>query len=437
MPYSDIVRRLFNVNLFGGTKLGLQNVQFLQKFLEYPDRSFQSIHVAGTNGKGSVSTKIAKAFELAGYRVGLYTSPHISSFRERIRINGEMISEAATEDLLLFLFKIVDQEHLPATFFELTTFLAFLYFTQEKVDIAVLETGLGGRLDATNIVHPCLSIITSIGLDHTEILGSTKEAIALEKGGIIKEKVPVVIGPRVPFTQIQEIAIQKQSLCMQVESSSSFFEEENRSIAQSALNFLAPQFNLSDIVIQKGLEGKQPCRFEVIKGPPIIILDVAHNPDGFQSLFQAIKHHYPSDSLRLLFGLSKNKDLRGCLRLVSTAGTHFHLVEASNGRGVSTDILYSCLQELSVERSRLFRHETIFKGVRQARQEALKHGEILVICGSFFIMSQVRQALGYDEPCDAIDLNERYLTHLTQNEQNEEARDFEKSINSKSTAIFY
>ena len=413
MSYARLIQRLFNVNLFGGVKLGLQNAQSLQQLLNYPDRSFKSIHVAGTNGKGSVSTKIAAAFQEAGYRVGLYTSPHISSFRERIQINGTMISEEAVESLLLFLFQVVDREQLPATFFELTTFLAFLYFAQQHVDIAVLETGLGGRLDATNIVHPCLSIITSIGLDHTEILGSTREAIALEKGGIIKEKVPIVIGPHVPFAPIQAIASQKQSLCIQVKHFSSLFEEENQSIARTALDYLTPLFNLSREAIQKGLEGKQPCRFEVLKGPPCVILDVAHNADGLHSLFQTIKYHYPSRPLRLLFGLSKNKDLRGCLQLIGPNGAHFHLVESSNGRGVPVDILYSSLQELSIESSRLSVHKSIFHGVRQARQEAMDHGEILVICGSFFIMGQTRQALGFDEPYDELDLNECHPTHKT------------------------
>jgi dihydrofolate synthase/folylpolyglutamate synthase len=410
MAYADLIQRLFDVNLFGGVKLGLQNVQYLQQLLNYPDRAFTSIHVAGTNGKGSVSTKIAQAFELEGYRVGLYTSPHISCFRERIRINGKMISEKDIASLLSHLFKIIDSAQLPATFFELTTFLAFLYFAQEQVDIAVFEAGLGGRLDATNIIHPCLSIITSISLDHTEILGSTREAIALEKAGIIKEKVPVIIGPQVPLAPIQAIAKQKQSPCFQVAHTSPLFEEENRSISRQALEYLASDFNLSPQSIEKGLEGKQPCRFEVLKGSPPIILDVAHNPDGFQHLFQMIEHHYPGRSLRLLFGLSKSKDLKGCLQLIAAQGSQFHLVEASNGRGISVNDLYFSLQELSIESSRLSVHESIPTAVQQARQEALKQEQILVICGSFFIMGQARQALGFTESFDAIDLNERHIT---------------------------
>jgi len=409
MYYSDLISKLFAVNLFGGIKLGLQNSLKLQELLHYPDRSFTAIHVAGTNGKGSVSTKIAHAFEKGGYRVGLYTSPHISSFRERIRIDGQMISESDVESLLPFLFEVAEAEKIPATFFELTTLLAFLYFAQKKVEIAVLETGLGGRLDATNIVSPCLSIITSISLDHTEILGATREAIALEKAGIIKEHIPVIIGPHVPLEIIQTAADRKQSPCIQVKCASPLFEEENRQIARTALNYLASSFHISDEAIEKGLAGRQPCRFEVLEGSPRIILDVAHNPDGLQHLLQMLTHEYPGKPLRFLFGLSKNKDLKGCLNLLGSHGTHFHLVEACNGRGASARDLFAHLSELGIQDSRLSIHESIGEGISKAQQEALVRGEILVICGSFFIMSEARQALGFTEPYDRIDLNERHV----------------------------
>lgn len=412
MPYSDLIQKLFNINLFGGTKLGLQNVKRLQQLLQFPDRAFKTIHVAGTNGKGSVCTKIAHAFERAGYSVGLYTSPHISSFRERIRINGTMIPKEAVESLLTFLFDLIESENIPATFFEITTFLAFLYFAQEKVDIAVLETGLGGRLDATNIVHPCLSIITSISLDHMEILGSTPEAIALEKGGIIKEKVPVIIGPHVPRTPIQTIAFQKESPCIQVEYQTSLFEEENQQIARAALSYLASSFYLPQDAIQKGLEAKQPCRFEIIPGPLPLILDVAHNPDGLQHLFQMLAHAYSHSSIRVLFGLSKSKDIKLCLKIIATYAHSFHLVEATNGRGAPTHELYQHLCEMAIDPSRILIHDSILLGVNQAKEEALKNQEILLICGSFFIMNQARQALGIREPYDEIDLNERHTNKL-------------------------
>lgn len=403
--YSELIQKLFHVNLFGGVKLGLQNAERLQQLLHYPDRHFKTIHVAGTNGKGSVSTKIAYALEEAGYRVGLYTSPHISTFRERIRINGLMISEDAVEKLLTFLFQLLEKEHIPATFFEITTMLAFLHFAHEKVDVAVLETGLGGRLDATNIVHPCLAIITSISLDHVEILGTTQESIAYEKGGIIKEKVPVIIGPSVPVDIMQSIAREKQSPCTQVSCSSILFEEENQHIAYTALQYLSSTFKIPNQAIKKGLEGRQPCRFEIIPGTFPIVLDVAHNPDGIQHLFQMLKHYYPDRQYRILFGLSKNKDLKNCLKLIAIYCKYFHLVQATNERGTPTKILYDQLIEFEIHHSCISLHDSISTGIDQAKEEALKKGEVLVICGSFFIMSQARQALGFIEPRDQIDLN--------------------------------
>lgn len=409
MSYSDLIQKLFNVNLFRGVKLGLQNARRLQQLLHFPDKTFKTIHVAGTNGKGSVTTKISSALEHAGYRVGLYTSPHISSFRERIRINGKMISEESVESILSFLFELTEAEHIPATFFEYATLLAFLYFAKEKVDVAVLETGLGGRLDATNIVHPCLSIITSISLDHMEILGETREAIALEKGGIIKEKIPVIIGPQVPLEVIKELAHQKGSACFQVNCPSPFFEEENRQIAYMALSHLSSSFYLPQQAIELGLKAKQPCRFEIMAGSLPIILDVAHNPDGLQHLFQTLSYTYPSKPVRILFGISKSKDIQLCLKLIAAHGFFFHLVEATNGRGVPARELSAHLLDMAVDPSIIAVHDSISTGVNFAKTEAAKNQEILLICGSFFIMHEARRALGIQEPWDEIDLNEKYL----------------------------
>lgn len=409
MSYCKSVKKLFQINVCGGVKLGLNNAKLLQQILLFPDHSFKSIHVAGTNGKGSVTTKIAKGFELAGYRVGLYTSPHISSFRERIRINGEMISEDKVESLLSELFQITEREFISATFFEITTFLAFLYFSLEKVDIAVIETGLGGRLDATNVITPILSVITSISLDHTEILGETIEKIAWEKGGIIKKGIPILIGPNVPFPIIQKMALENQSECLQVACSSSFFEKENRAIAKGALDFFSTPYSLSENVIEAALEARQPCRFEckMLPGPLTIILDVAHNPNGLQSLFIAIEEAYPKQAVRIVVGLSKNKDLAGCLRILAEKGTHLHLVEAENGRGAPTALLNAYLLAMFIEPKNFSCYSTIADGIRTAKEMAIKSNEILVVCGSFFIMSKARQFLGIVEPIDSMDLNEK------------------------------
>lgn len=407
MNYQQMIEKLFEVNINGGVKLGLENIRRMQELLGYPDRTFKTIHIAGTNGKGSVSTKIARALEISKRRVGLYTSPHISSFRERVQINGEMIPEERVTELLKSLFKLAEVNKIQPTFFELTTLLALLYFCEEKVDLAVLETGLGGRLDATNIVSPCLSVITSISLEHVDILGSSIEAIAKEKGGIIKKGVPVVIGPHVPLKVITEIADNQQSPCYQIEGSFPLYEEENKQIARVALQHVSSLFPLSPNCIEQGIKEKPPCRFEYIRHNPPLILDVAHNPDGIRHLIQMIDFYHPQMKVRFIIGLSQNKDLEGCMGLIAGRGSRFHLIEASNGRGVLTSSLYKGLCRSGISSSLITEHSTIQAAVNQAQKEAQISDEAIVACGSFFIMSEIRRALKISEPHDRIDLNER------------------------------
>lgn len=389
--YQTLIDQLFNLNFFSGKKQGLENALQLQKILNFPDKSYHIIHVAGTNGKGSVCTKIASALQHAGYTVGLYTSPHLSCFRERIRVNGEKISEAEVETYLSFLFELAGREHIPATFFEMTTSLGLYYFAKKKVDVAILETGLGGSLDATNVVNPLLSIITSISLDHTDQLGNTLEAIALEKAGIIKEKKPVLIGPHVPRQPIQAIARQKESILYKIDQTFACYEEENCFIANEALRLLYPYFNLTRKAIEKGLESRPPCRFEVLENS--IILDVAHNPAGIERLLEMIKLKYPGYPLQFLIGFSKNKDIHTCLKLLAPIGQHFHLVKATGERAASPQELSTILESLAVPLSHISIYSSIEEGTKSARDQSFKQNHLLVICGTFFIMKDVRQTL--------------------------------------------
>jgi dihydrofolate synthase / folylpolyglutamate synthase len=410
LSYSTLIKKLFQVNVFGGMKLGLENMHRLLKECDSPDQAFRSIHVAGSNGKGSVTTKIASALQFAGYRVGLYTSPHIACFRERIRVNNQMIGELDVQRLLSQLFQIKEAHQIPATFFELATTMAFLYFKEQKVDFAVLETGLGGRLDATNVITPELSIITSISLDHTEILGETIEAIAMEKAGIIKSSIPVIIGPHVPFDIIQQVSLLHHSPLIQVENRGALFDEENSSIARRALQALAQKFVLSDAAIEKGLLERPHCRLQKIEledNAQIIYLDVAHNPDGLEHLFQALRKIAPNTHFTILFGLSKTKDVQNCLKIISSNGEMFFPVEALNGRGVQVELLREGLLQLKVNPSSIYLTDSINESLSQAIAYAKQKGHILVVCGSFFIMRGVRRVLGIDEAYDEIDLNER------------------------------
>lgn len=406
MDNSPLLERLFNLNSSLGMKFGLRNMQNLQQIFDFPDRKFVSIHVAGTNGKGSVCTKIAATFTQAGYKTGLYTSPHLSSFCERIQIDGKMIAQKTVLDMLSKLFNLIDEKRIQATFFELTTCLAFNYFANQNVEIAVIETGLGGRLDATNVLIPHLSIITSIGLDHTEILGTTEEKITWEKGGIIKKGVPVIIGPSVPLPIIRTISTEMNSDCYQIDETFEDFEEENRAIAKKALQILSQDFALSQKNIEKGIERKPPNRFEIIEGSPLIILDVAHNPAGLKALFKTIRQKFSNAPLRIFFGLSKNKDVDTCLQLIEAEGTHFHLIKAQGERGQDVNILHTLLQKKIRRGQKIYKHEKISEGLDLAIQKASRSGEMLVICGSFFIMSEIRHLLGISEEIDSISLHE-------------------------------
>lgn len=401
MNYNALIHKLFNVNFFGGIKLGLDNVKKISKLLDHPESSFKSIHVAGTNGKGSVTKKIADGLIAAGYRVGHYTSPHISTFRERIRVNDLMITEKEVEEMLPVIFHHAEQHNIHPTFFEITTLLAFLYFSKKNVDFAVLETGLGGRLDATNIVTPVLSIITSISLEHTDILGDTIDQIAIEKAGIIKEGVPIVLGPHAQLGVIKEIAKHKKSPLITVSGHFNNFIEENTAIVKEALKFL----NVPEKALTVGLKASLPCRFECFQHDGVeIILDVAHNPDGVQKLCDLIRSKYPSKPVRIVCGFSKNKDIHRCLSILSKISKNFHLVEANNGRAASTAYLGDILSNLNIN---FLCEPSVDEGIKHAIYSAKTNKEIVVVCGTFFIMSDARKAIGIIEPCDEIDLNER------------------------------
>lgn len=404
MKYSDLIQRLYSQNLHHGIKLGLENSLRLNQALGNPSLAFPSIHIAGTNGKGSVATKIAKTFQLLGLKVGLYTSPHLSCFRERIKINESMISEKDLEDLLPPIFSLIEHENIPATFFEITTLLAFSHYAREKVDIAILETGLGGRLDATNIVIPKLTAITSISLDHTEILGNSLELIAEEKAGIIKPNIPVVIGPNVPFQIIERFAKKNNSPCIQVKGIFSSFEEENCAIAKKCLETL----NISQEAISEGIKAKPSCRMEIIeKNPHTVVLDVAHNPDGLSNLIKSLKKEFPHKTFKVIFGISKNKNVLSCLKILREHSSHFYPVEAENGRGIPVKDLFSHLTFLGVPEHLITMMPTISHAIEHALNSTSANQEIILICGSFFIMSEARKILGIIEPSDLFDINER------------------------------
>lgn len=393
MTYADLLQKLYQTNLFNAKKNGLENCLRLDHIFNYPHHTFQSIHIAGTNGKGSVATMIAKALQIAGYKVGLFTSPHVTCFRERILLNGERIPKQDVEIFLNLLFDAIELHDIPATFFELTTNLAHLYFAKEKVDFVVMETGLGGRFDATNVIQPLLSVITSISLDHTDVLGNTIDAIAEEKSGIIKPNTPVVIGPKVPLPVIEKRARLLNSPLIQVTDVGITFEVENQLIAAEALKCLAQSVALPSEAIAQGLNVRPPCRLETFCSNPLIILDVAHNPDGFQNLFKALRFKFPNKKFNALFGICKNKDISGCISILAEQAQKFYPVEAANGRGLESEKLATKLLDFGVDAKRIFRYPSTKESFLQARLDAEQKNQVLVVCGTFFIMDEIKKIL--------------------------------------------
>jgi dihydrofolate synthase/folylpolyglutamate synthase len=351
--------------------LSLSNMERLCAKHNHPQNAFPTIHVAGTNGKGSVCTKIAAALQAEGYKTGLYTSPHITSFCERIQINGQMI----TEEELAFHYS---EES--ATYFEMATLLAFLHFRHNQVDIAVIETGLGGRLDPTNVITPLLSIITSIGYDHMDILGTSLDAIAREKAGIIKKGVPVILGRDVPPSIFKKKADELGCPLYQSTIQDSDYDKENQETAHLALLHLP----LSETSIVTGLKAKPPCRFERHVRQKEIILDVAHNAHGFQRLVQMLRYTYPNHNYRFVVGFSKGKDISECAGLIQEAGCAVHLVSGPHPRLASVEELQKAFTNPLIEKS-------IDQGIQNALQAFNPIPEVVVIAGSFFIMSEARE----------------------------------------------
>lgn len=333
---------------------GLARVEKLLKRLKNPQNSFLSIHVAGTNGKGSVSAMLASVLQEAGYLTGLYTSPHLVRFNERIRVNGQEITDGELKKLLLKVKKATGvpsgkrKQSSSPTFFEFITSAAFVHFREKKIDVAVIETGLGGRLDATNVVRPLVSIITNVGIDHGEFLGHSLKSIAFEKAGIIKPFGVVITAEERPgpFAVIKKAAKEKgaqlylinrnfkarpiaekaghfdyiggsQRLAGLKLSLDGAHQLKNAACALSAIEALKEQgFKIPAFAIRRGLKKTRwPGRLEIIKRQPLVVLDCAHNPDGAKTLKQAlkgIKKKYKR--LILVLGIMADKDIDGILR---------------------------------------------------------------------------------------------------------------------------
>lgn len=342
----DYIKFLLNLRRFG-MKLGLENITALLNHLGNPQKSFFSIHIAGTNGKGSTAAILDSILRAAGYRTGLYTSPHLVDVRERIKVRGEMISSS---QMAYYTQTLKPQlEWLEGTFFEAMTAIAFAHFAHEGVEVAVIETGLGGRLDATNVISPLLSIITEIDLDHTQHLGTSKTQIAREKAGIIKEGIKCIAIPKDPevLSVIQSVCHEKNAELIPLQDNvkvtglslkedKTIFslktltqkykdltlslvgghQVQNASTAVLASELLCRQgFKIQEEDIRRGLaEVHWPGRLQLVRREPKVLLDVAHNPNSMRALAQALSEIYDFNRLILIMGVLETKDYVGMLK---------------------------------------------------------------------------------------------------------------------------
>ncbi|MBR0273171.1 MAG: bifunctional folylpolyglutamate synthase/dihydrofolate synthase [Bacteroidaceae bacterium] len=372
MDYREVIDYLYNAapmfqNIGAGAyKEGLSNTLALDEHFGHPHRRYRTIHVAGTNGKGSVSSMLAAILQSAGLKVGLYTSPHLTDFRERIRVNGEMIPEQRVIDF-------VEQERtffepLYPSFFELTTALAFLYFAEQEVDVAVVEVGLGGRLDCTNIITPDLSIITNISFDHQQFLGDTLAQIAAEKAGIMKEGRSVVVGETNHHAEVREVFVRvfnEKNSSNSSQPSLRFADEEewpemkcelrgdyqktNLCTVQCAVDELRQQpfyaERLTDEAVGEGLTHVMELtglrgRWQQVSERPTMVCDVGHNAAGIAYVVEQLSRQ-EARTLRIVFGMVDDKDYEQALTLYEQLRDRavFYITQPSSKRALAADIL--------------------------------------------------------------------------------------------------
>jgi len=425
LTYAQSIQLLFGLERLG-MKFGLRGISRLLSELKNPHTKFPSIHIAGTNGKGSTASMIAAALTAAGYRTGLYTSPHLVNFEERIRIGGKTIPRKAVTELANRLQGSI-KKHSP-TFFEVTTAMAFAWFAEEEVDIAVVETGLGGRLDSTNVLRPLVSVITGIGMEHTEILGDSLEKIAFEKGGIIKKGVPCVTGisEKRPLGIIRKICRQNRaSLVIATHyrakvresnldgtlldivagrtsleklriSLAGTYQIRNLAIVLETLQTLASasEFEVQEVALRKGLSAIQQFtgltgRLTVLGERPLIVADVAHNSDAMRNLCDTWKRLKKNKPI-VVFGVAKDKDYTSMVRDLARIGDQAVAVAANTSRArPASDLVAAFERHKCKTRAAL----SVEEGMRLAIQLAGNDGTILVT-GSHFVVGEVMAALG-------------------------------------------
>jgi dihydrofolate synthase / folylpolyglutamate synthase len=383
--YTEALSWLYSTQAFG-IKLGLENVRRLLEALGNPHQRLACIHIAGTNGKGSVSAMLDSVARAAGLRTGLYTSPHLVRFNERIQVSGQPITDEEVLAGLGIIREAIARSGCTPTFFEITTALGFLHFWGRRVDLAIMETGLGGRLDATNLITPLVSVLTSIDLDHQRILGDSRAKIAREKAGIIKRGIPVVSIEQIADVRqvIDEVATSMEAPITYVAEPINDFQiglagshqRLNAAVVRDA--FVAAKLSISPQALKTGLSSVfWPGRFQSVRDG--LIIDGAHNLAASQRLVQTWKECYPGTSPTIVFGGLRDKELDKMLTALAPIATRFFLVPVKNQRGedpVNIRLPHGI-------------PGTLYPGVQDAVEAAWHLPEPVLVTGSLFLIGEV------------------------------------------------
>lgn len=423
MPSPRDLDRCLN-HLFGlrrfGIRLGLATIRRMLAQLGDPQRRYPTVHIAGTNGKGSVAAGIASVLQQSGYRVGLYTSPHLVRFNERIQVDGRPIGDGEILDLYRRVRRTLSALDREPTFFEFATAMAFDAFARGGVEWAVIETGMGGRMDATNVIVPCLSVITNVSLEHREYLGPTITRIAFEKAGIIKRRRPVVTGIRQPSALgvLEEIASRRSApvyrsgrdFAVRKTGDGVFayrgirrrlndlrtalageHQLENAALVLAACELLMPRApRITERSLREGLAATRwPGRLEVVRERPLVLLDGAHNLDASRALARHVKERYAGRPVTLVVGILDDKPYRAMLRRLAPLAARVIATQAATPRALPAEKIAAAASRFSL---RVEMRSTVTQALEQALRTAPEQGVVLV-AGSLYVVGEAKAAL--------------------------------------------
>ncbi|UCF07621.1 MAG: bifunctional folylpolyglutamate synthase/dihydrofolate synthase [Thermoplasmata archaeon] len=429
MEYDDAIKWLYALKIYG-MSLGLERIEHLLSLLGSPHKQLKAIHIAGTNGKGSVAAMLSSILQAAGYKAALFTSPHLISFEERIMINGKKIPK---ERLCYWVERIrplaedmaASGEFEHPTFFEIASAIAFSHFAKERVDYAILEVGLGGRLDATNVVTPEVSVITTIALDHTHVLGTTLSEVTMEKAGIIKPGAPVVTGIEDEdiLGMIEEVCQSKKSplfptrdrvsavlkasdlygQTFDISGLGTGYEDltlhllgehqiKNASVAALVIDVMKNKgVAIPDRAIREGFKNaKWPARFEIVQEKPIILLDCAHNPAGMRALKRALTNTLSGRRLTLVLGIMRDKDIAGIVREIAPKAASIIITKPKFERAAEPSVIE---EEARKYGDSVVVINSVSEAINHAKRNTTKF-DVICVTGSIFNVGEAMEALG-------------------------------------------